>query len=933
MRWLHALLLSIVSSAVIAEQWDYYAPTTSATPYESLLHSENDAERLYATVRLVDYYRSSKPTLALQLVTQGLELSTLAENRGAQSLLLCYGAWASSVIGDTNNALQRLERGLVIAREHKEEHALARCYNTEGLLAIRIGDYTEALDHFAKSLQIENQIGDDHHAGIANSNIGFTNGYLARYDEALTYYDRAIAIAERTQDSTLLMIARDHKANTLLDMKRYQEALLLAQKNYEMPEVKKQAVRLAGSLHNMGSAYAYLGQFEQAERHLNQSLALRRDIGDLVTLNETQRALAILYWLEHRYADAEHAFDAVIADAKKLGNARVIRDCISAKMDMYVALKQYEKAIALNKEYVLAESSLSSQRASYRLAQMQVRIKESENERHIAVLTRENEIQRLRVENQRQILWAVLAGFLFFVSIAFFLWWRVRQRRLAAEAAVIARSQHLAQMSHEIRTPMTAIMGVAELLHDTPLNGEQRELINTIRFSSESLLALVNDILDLSKIDAGKFHLAQQPFDLQQTLENAADLFAFTVERKHLQLTVFMPLSAPTQFVGDEHRLRQILVNLISNAIKFTDKGRVAVSASVQVNAQQALITIAVQDTGIGVSEAQIQQLFEPFEQADQRQEVRVRGSGLGLAISRQLARLMGGDIQAQSVLGAGSTFSLSVSLPLAESVATPTNMGVAFERVLLFGFADGYREWLEQFCKELSLPCLVCDMTGLLNHQLSANDAVLLAWTDFNSAMLLAVINECRQRGARVAVLAGPAARAHRDALQTGEIEFLGLPPRRSQLQPFLQHHHSKVNAEVVTASEAPARVTRRRALIVDDNEVNRKVAAKLLTKLDFESVAVDGGLAALSALERQRFDVILMDCQMPEMDGYETTRRIREWESEIGFHHLIIAVTANALKGDREKCLASGMDDYIAKPVKLDTIEVVLSRHFSAV
>lgn len=945
MRALAAVFYLLSGSVLASSPPDYFSPTLSPEPFEAALASDDSSEKLHALVHLSDFYRSTKPQLTLQFAEQGLQLASSANDYAAQSLLHCYAGWAQSLLGQLPDALKRIELGASEARRHQQMHALARCYNSEGWLALRSGDVADAVSLFDQAINLEQSLDDAFHLGSGLINLGYSNAMLGRFDEAVRYFDRAIELARRTHNDLLLAGAYDNKAETLLRSGDVDAALPLLENALRLPDIERNVSLWASLLHNNGVANSARDRFALAAQQLQKALQLRLEMGDRQHAVMTQLALAQWHQKQKQFALAETRMNEAYRHASDIADDALARDILLAKIDLYSDMRQFERALSLNKEFIAIEQRLAGQRSTYRLAQLQNRVDNSENERRIEGLTQENEIQRLRVENQRQLLLVLVVLFIALITIIGFVWARSRQHRVAAQSAVAARSRYLAQMSHEIRTPMSGIIGVSDLLHDTPLNEEQRELVQTIRTSSETLIALVNDILDLSKLEAGKFHISYQSFDLRMLLESCADLFAFQLEKKSLPLTVYVESDDTTMVVSDAHRIRQIAINLISNAIKFTDKGSVTVRATLRHHDAGCQLTIAVQDSGIGVSKMQLEQLFEPFEQADQHIETRVRGTGLGLAISRQLARLMGGDVTAISELGSGSEFTLSLPCKTAEKNATdehPRELTPRYSRWILCGFNDAYRTWLVQLAKTWQIDVMVCEPTALLQHQTQPDEVLLLAWSEPQANVWQAIIHECHHRHLDVMVFAGPGARAHHSVHELHHAASFSLPPRYSQLQRLMMtdaatkplpatskpEHHAAPAQHVTPTSTAAQKY----ALVVDDNEVNRKVAAKLLERIGFATLAVDGGHAALQAIEGNVFDVILMDCQMPEMDGYEATRLIREREKTQLRKNIIIAVTANALKGDREKCLAMGMNDYIAKPVKLDILQTVLQQHLKS-
>ncbi|MCX6597709.1 MAG: ATP-binding protein [Acidobacteria bacterium] len=421
---------------------------------------------------------------------------------------------------------------------------------------------------------------------------------------------------------------------------------------------------------------------------------------------------------------------------------------------------------------------------------------------------------------------------------------RTRELAAARDQAVEAlevKSVFLATVSHEVRTPLNGVVGLTDLLADTPLNAEQRDLVDNLRGSAAGLMVIVNDILDLSRIEAGKFPLAQEPFDLLAVIDQATRLFAGQARQKGLELSCSVPDEVCLRLQGDAIRLGQIMANLVSNSVKFTHQGSVRVTAEpVERTAEQVQIRISVRDTGIGIDPGVAGRLFQPFTQADGSAARRHGGTGLGLAISRGLAQLMGGDVGFESRPGYGSHFWVMIRLPLAEPAA-PT------------------------------------------------------AAADPRSATAVAT----------EPVGGGQPAEAVGETVGETPVARTKAGPSRSALP-----------------QQAAAQV-----LLVEDNPINQRVALGLLKKLGYQAQAVDGGEAAVTAVRDGSYDLILMDCQMPEMDGYEATAAIRDLPAPASLTP-IIALTANSMPGDRERCLAAGMDDYLSKPVQLTRLAETLER-----
>lgn len=523
------------------------------------------------------------------------------------------------------------------------------------------------------------------------------------------------------------------------------------------------------------------------------------------------------------------------------------------------------------------------------------------------------------------------------------------EQRNKAESANVAKSQFLANMSHEIRTPMNGIIGFIELLYKTELTIEQRQFIKEVKSASEMLLYLINDILDFSKIEAGKFSIEETNFKIRNTIEDAVSILMPKIIEKELELELLISSNVPEEVIGDPSRLRQVLNNLIGNAVKFTKDGEIIVKVKQkeELEENKVIIEFEISDTGIGISKESMKKLFKPFSQADASTTRRFGGTGLGLAISREIVRLMDGNILVESEVGKGSNFRFSVVMKKVEEKKEKS----IFQRIdklniLIINEKEISRSAIKNYLFGIKCKVFEADNVdkalNLIMENSNTENEINIAIVDYNLPLmngyqfLKTLKNIELSKKTKYILLSTSAEKGDcKEACECGFSGYLTKPIKRDELlncmSMVLGLSDNEKDKQIITKHtiKEETRTLKPEILLAEDNQMNRKLFISMINRQNLNCDIAQDGEEAYMAVKNKNYDIVFMDCQMPNLDGYEATTKIREYEKEKGRHTIIVAMTAHVMEGDREKCIIAGMDDYLSKPISMDLLMKTIDKY----
>ncbi len=861
-----------LGTANLGVVWYYKGDYPKALEYYqtsvSMFEQHNDLKNMakYLNNIGVLYKRQSEFDKAIEYYIRSLRIKEeISDEKGTAASLNNIGLVYFNQ-GNYTKALEYHERAKTMMEDLGYREGIANQLNNLGNVYLAIGKTNTALELYVEALGIFEAINATRRIGNSYNNLGAVNLNVGNYNKSIDYFIKAVKIFEKLEDKEGIANGWNNIGMVYYQQRNYQRSLNYYLKALELKQEIGNPVSEAKTLNNIGNVYMVLDDYDQALEYLSRSITIKREKGDLTGVAQSQVNIGKIYEKQKKYAASIEIYNTALETFKEIDYPVGIASCwinigsvhyltadyrraitylekglkiakeirngehqtkgMALLSNAYAGIKNYRKAFEHYQAYVLLKDSILDIETNNKINELTTKYENEKREKELQQLKHENIAKTVDLLQQESIINqekgirnTLISGIIVILLIAGFIFYRykikrkvnqqlhaantelqqtivsLQEARERAEKSEKIMEQFLANMSHEIRTPMNAVIGMTHLLLNTPVNSDQEKYLNTIKYASDNLLVIINDILDLSKIEAGRFMFEEIPFRMSKVTEGVLDTLKLKAREKSIDLQLDYDKNIPDLLIGDPVRLNQILLNLMNNAVKFTEKGYVKLTVSVtQLQENRVEIGFEVKDTGIGIPENKLGQIFDSFMQADTETSRKFGGTGLGLTISKQLVKLLDGELVASSKEGIGSIFSFRLKYYISEDESTQQ--------------------------------------------------------------------------------------------------------PAAPDLDSFLE------------------KIRQMRILVVEDNSFNQEVARETLQGKVQQITIAANGKEAIDILEKESFDLVLMDIKMPVMDGFQATQHIRE-KTEAPVNRIpIIAITAHASRTEREKCLSFGMNDYITKP-----------------